>query len=146
MQERENQTGSSAEEPRVRVMSEDEARDYQGVTIEERKEDGEQRVEEPQDRYGRADDLRGSGIRIHTFGTTGSMSWLTRRHLPSAGRLSSPSSSLWPCRYFSQPQASAWQPGFCCASSGADRSLFRRPHPADGMGSSFCAVYNKISM
>ena len=54
MQERENQTGSSAEEPRVRVMSEDEARDYQGVTIEERKEDGEQRVEEPQDRYGRA--------------------------------------------------------------------------------------------
>ena len=44
MQERENQTGSSAEEPRVRVMSEDEARDYQGVTIEERKEDGEQRV------------------------------------------------------------------------------------------------------
>ena len=79
MQERENQTGSSAEEPRVRVMSEDEARDYQGVTIEERKEDGEQRVEEPQDRYGRADDLRGSGIRIHTFGTTGSRSCSTRR-------------------------------------------------------------------
>lgn len=85
MQERENQTGSSAEEPRVRVMSEDEARDYQGVTIEECKEDGEQRVEEPQDRYGRADDLRGSGIRIHTFGTTGSMSWLTKAALAVGG-------------------------------------------------------------
>jgi hypothetical protein len=33
MQERENQTGESAEEPRVRVMSEDEARDYRGVSI-----------------------------------------------------------------------------------------------------------------
>ena len=56
MQERENQTGESAEEPRVRVMSEDEARDYQGVTIEERKDSGEQHVEEPHDRYGRDDD------------------------------------------------------------------------------------------
>ncbi len=44
MQERENQTGSSAEEPRVRVMSEDEARDYQGVTIEEHKDGSGQRV------------------------------------------------------------------------------------------------------
>lgn len=85
MQERENQTGSSAEEPRVRVMSEDEARDYQGVTIEERKEGGEQRVEEPQDRYGRADDLRGSGIRIHTFGTASSMNWLTKAALVVGG-------------------------------------------------------------
>ena len=51
----------------MRVMSEDEARDYQGVTIEERKDSGEQHVEEPHDRYGRDDDLRGSGIRIHTF-------------------------------------------------------------------------------
>lgn len=81
MQERENQTGESAEEPRVRVMSEDEARDYQGVTIEERKDSGEQHVEEPHDRYGRADDLRGSGIRIHTFSTAGSMSWLTKAAL-----------------------------------------------------------------
>ena len=75
MQERENQTGESAEEPRVRVMSEDEARDYQGVTIEERKDSG----------YGRADDLRGSGIRIHTFSTAGSMSWLTKAALVVGG-------------------------------------------------------------
>ena len=85
MQERENQTGESAEEPRVRVMSEDEARDYQGVTIEERKDSGEQHVEEPHDRYGRADDLRGSGIRIHTFSTAGSMSWLTKAALVVGG-------------------------------------------------------------
>ena len=62
MQERENQTGSSAEEPRVRVMSEDEARDYQGVTIEEHKDGSGQRVEDAQDRYGSADGLHGSGI------------------------------------------------------------------------------------
>lgn len=87
MQEHENQTGESAEEPRVRVMSEDEARDYQGVTIEERKDSGEQHVEEPHDRYGRADDLRGSssGIRIHTFSTAGSMSWLTKAALVVGG-------------------------------------------------------------
>lgn len=84
MQERENQTGESAEEPRVRVMSEDEARDYQGVTIEERKDSGEQHVEEPHDRYGRDDDLRGS-IRIHTFSTAGSMSWLTKAALVVGG-------------------------------------------------------------
>ena len=85
MQERENQTGESAEEPRVRVMSEDEARDYQGVTIEERKDSGEQHVEEPHDRYGRDDDLRGSGIRIHTSSTAGSMSWLTKAALVVGG-------------------------------------------------------------
>lgn len=83
MQERENQTGESAEESRVRVMSEDEARDYQGVTIEERKDSGEQHVEEPHDRYGRDDDLR--GIRIHTFSTAGSMSWLTKAALVVGG-------------------------------------------------------------
>ena len=77
MQERENQTGSSAEEPRVRVMSEDEARDYQGVTIEEHKDGSGQRVEDAQNRYGSADGLHGSGIRIHTFGTASSMNWLT---------------------------------------------------------------------
>ena len=85
MQERENQTGESAEEPRVRVMSEDEARDYQGVTIEERKDSGEQHVEEPHDRYGLADDLLGSGIRIHTFSTAGSMSWLAKAALVVGG-------------------------------------------------------------
>ena len=78
MQERENQTGSSAEEPRVRVMSEDEARDYQGVTIEEHKDGSGQRVEDAQNRYGSADGLHGSGIRIHTFGTASSMNWLTK--------------------------------------------------------------------
>ena len=81
MQERENQTGSSAEEPRVRVMSEDEARDYQGVTIEEHKDGSGQRVEDAQDRYGSADGLHGSGIRIHTFGTANSMNWLTKAAL-----------------------------------------------------------------
>ena len=84
MQEHENQTGSSAEEPRVRVMSEDEARDYQGVTIEEHKDGSGQRVEDAQDRYGSADGLHGSGIRIHTFGTASSMNWfVTLRYAPS---------------------------------------------------------------
>ena len=64
MQEHENQTGSSAEEPRVRVMSEDEARDYQGVTIEEHKDGSGQRVEDAQDRYGSADGLHLSLIHI----------------------------------------------------------------------------------
>ena len=35
--------------------------------------------------YGRADDLRGSGIRIHTFSTAGSMSWLTKAALVVGG-------------------------------------------------------------
>ena len=83
MQERENQTGSSAEEPRVRVMSEDEARDYQGVTIEEHKDGSGQRVEDAQDRYGSADGLHGSGIR--TFGTANSMNWLTKAALVVGG-------------------------------------------------------------
>lgn len=81
MQEHENQTGSSAEEPRVRVMSEDEARDYQGVTIEEHKDGSGQRVEDAQDRYGSAD----GGIRIHTFGTANSMNWLTKAALVVGG-------------------------------------------------------------
>ena len=85
MQEHENQTGSSAEEPRVRVMSEDEARDYQGVTIEEHKDGSGQRVEAAQDRYGSADGLHGSGIRIHTFGTASSMNWLTKAALVVGG-------------------------------------------------------------
>ena len=85
MQEHENQTGSSAEEPRVRVMSEDEARDYQGVTIEEHKDGSGQRVEDAQDRYGSADGLHGSGIRIHTFGTASSMTWLTKAALVVGG-------------------------------------------------------------
>ena len=77
--------GSSAEEPRVRVMSEDEARDYQGVTIEEHKDGSGQRVEDAQNRYGSADGLHGSGIRIHTFGTASSMNWLTKAALVVGG-------------------------------------------------------------
>lgn len=86
MQERENQTGESAEEPRVRVMSEDEARDYRGVTIEEHPDEDGQRVRDAKNPYGRAEDpLRGSGIHIHTFSTAGSMSWLTKAALVVGG-------------------------------------------------------------
>lgn len=86
MQERENQTGESVEEPRVRVMSEDEARDYRGVTIEEHPDEDGQRVRDAENPYGCAEDpLRGSGIHIHTFSTAGSMSWLTKAALVVGG-------------------------------------------------------------
>lgn len=86
MQERENQTGNSADEPRVRVMSEDEARDYRGVTIEEHPDEDGRRVEDTDNPYNHTDDpLRNSGIRIHTFSTAGHMSWLTKAALAVGG-------------------------------------------------------------
>ena len=85
MQEHENQTGSSAEEPRVRVMSEDEARDYQGVTIEEHKDGSGQRVEDAQDRYGSADGLHGSGSGIHAFGPEGARGGVRKAALVGGG-------------------------------------------------------------
>ncbi|MFV0636263.1 hypothetical protein [Mitsuokella sp.] len=75
------------EEPRVRVMSQDETENYRGVTIEENPDSGkEERAEETsyqqQNPFG-----TGSRIHIHTFPSQSQhgMSWLTKAALIVGG-------------------------------------------------------------
>lgn len=72
------------EEPRVRVMSQDEADNYRGVTIEENP-DGSQEKREQGPSYRQSPFGQGSRIHIHTFPQQHGMSWLTKAALVVGG-------------------------------------------------------------
>ena len=80
-----NENERRDEEPKVRVMSQNEAENYQGVTIEENPDNPkDERVDETpyeqQSPFG-----SGSRIHIHTFPPQHGMSWLTKAALVVGG-------------------------------------------------------------